>query len=325
MNTIDWLQESDAYVRYATRKNILGHSDAELEGLKSEVLSDSRIKSYLADVADFNGILVSSHKNPMLPIYKLIFLLDIGLKTDVPEIDTAVGQILANKAKDGMYNSMMNIPVHFGGTGKNTLAWALCDAPSMLYALLKAGIPYDTHIRQGAEYILGLLQSNGFPCAGSGELGRFRGPGRKEDCCPFATLIILRLMSLIPEYRDSKAANTAVEALLYLWENSREQHPYIFYMGTDFRKLKAPAVWYDIVSVSDCLSHFEHARKDNRFHEMLDIIESKADSELRFIPESIYMKCREWDFGQKKLPSQWLTYLCIRILERSGRIKFKKF
>ncbi|MBN2557979.1 MAG: hypothetical protein JXB33_04395 [Clostridia bacterium] len=320
MNIIDWLLDGDAYVRYATRKYILGNSDAKLKELKSEVLADARIKAYLSDVADFNAVLISGHKNPGLPIHKLIFLLDIGLSTDVPEIDAAVRQILANKGKNGMYNSMMNVPVHFGGTGKDALSWALCDAPLMLYALLKAGMPYDTHIRQGAEYTFGLQRSNGFPCHGSDELGKFRGPGRKEDCCPFATLIILRLMSGIPEYRDSKAADSAVEALLYLWENSREQHPYMFYMGTDFRKLKAPALWYDIVSVSDCLSHFERARKDNRFHEMLDIIESKANPDFQFTPESVYLKCKEWDFGQKKTPSQWLTYLCVRILLRCGRI-----
>ena len=94
----------------------------------------------------------------------------------------------------------------------------------------------------------------------------------------------------------------------------------MFYMGTDFRKLKAPAIWYDIVSVTDCLSSFEYARNDKRFHEMLDIIISKANANYQFIPESVYQKCKEWDFGQKKQPSAWLTYICIRLLERSGRI-----
>ncbi len=218
---------------------------------------------------------------------------------------------------------MTNVPAHFGGTGTDTLAWCLCDAPLMLYALLKAGLSYDKHIKAGVDYIFKLNRQNGFPCAVSKELGKFRGPGRKDDCCPYATLIILKVLSLVPKYKNSEIANSTIEALLNLWKNSLDQHPYIFYMGNDFRKLKAPAIWYDIVNVADCLSHFEYARKDKRFHEMLDIIESKANSDFQFTSESVYLKCKAWDFGQKKEPSPWLTYHCLNILERCGRISFE--
>jgi hypothetical protein len=274
----------------------------------------------LTDIADFNAILVTNHKNPDLPIHKLLFLLEVGLDTEVPQIDVAIQQILNNKDENGIPKSMTNVPKHFGGSGEDTLAWALCDAPLMLYALLKAGIDYGSQIKEGVVNIIGLYRESGFPCVVSKELGKFRGPGRKDDCCPYATLIILKLLSIIPEHNESELANLIIKVLLDLWERSKEQHPYMFYMGTDFRKLKAPALWYDIVSVADCLSHFESARQNKRFHEMLDIIESKANSNFQFIPESVYQKCKEWDFGQKKQPSAWLSYICIRILERSGRI-----
>lgn len=319
MNIISWLPECEPYVEYAVRKNILKQNMDELRDLKSTVLSDMRIQKYLDDVADFNATLVTNHKNPDIPIHKLLFLLEVGLDTDIPQIDRAIQQIIKNKDENGIPKSMTNIPKHFGGSGEDTLGWALCDAPIMLYSLMKAGIDYDSQVRQGVEYIIGLHRDNGFPCAVSKELGKFRGPGRKDDCCPYATLIILRLLSVIPEYRQSELANSIINVLLDLWERSREQHPYMFYMGTDFRKLKAPALWYDIVSMADCLSYFEFARKDKRFDEMLTVIESKADPSNHFVPESVYLKCKDWDFGQKKEPSGWLTYLCIRILERCGR------
>lgn len=320
MDIINWLLESDPYVQYAVRKNILKQNIDELFDLKSSILSDVRIQKYLSDIADFNETLVTNHKNPDIPIHKLLFLFEVGLDTDVPQIDMAIQQILKNKDENGIPKSMTNIPKHFGGSGENTLAWALCDAPLMLYALIKAGIDYESHIKEGVEHILGLYRENGFPCVVSKELGKFRGPGRKDDCCPYATFIILKLLSVIPEYEKSGMADSIINILLDLWERSQEQHPYMFYMGTDFRKLKAPTLWYDIVSVADGLSHFEFARQDKRFYEMLDIIESKANLDYQFIPESIYQKCKEWDFGQKKQPSPWLTYLCIRLLERSGKI-----
>jgi len=324
MKTIDYLLESEPYVQFAVRINILKQHKKDLKDLESAVLSDFRISRYLKDIADFNSTIVTNHKNPDLPIHKLIFLLDIGLDTNVQEIDRAIKQILKNEDENGMYKSMTNVPTHYGGSGEDTLAWALCDAPLMLYALLKARVSYEKYVKKGVEYILRLHGSNGFPCTVSTELGKFRGPGRKDDCCPYAELIILKLISLIPQYANSESANSIINELLNLWENSQEQHPYMFYMGTDFRKLKAPAIWYDIVSVADCMSHFQFARKDKRFNEMLEIIESKANSEYQFTPESVYLKCKEWDFGQKKQPSAWLTYLCLSILERSGKYGFEE-
>ena len=90
----------------------------------------------------------------------------------------------------------------------------------------------------------------------------------------------------------------------------------MFYMGTDFRKLKAPAIWYDIVGVADCLSVFEYARADARFGEMVEIIRSKQDEDGLFTPESVYQRSKGWDFGQKKTVSPYLSFLCQRILKR---------
>ena len=322
MKVLDYLLSSESYVEYAARLNILRENKDSLTNLKLAVLSDERIKQLLASVSEFNKKLVTNHKNAELPLHQLIFLLDIGLDTEVPEIETAIEQILGNIDENGMFKSTVNIPIHFGGTGEDTLAWALCDAPLMLYSLLRAGVSYEENIHIGVEYIIALQRDNGFPCVVSKELGKFRGPGKKDDCCPYATLIILKLFSLIPEYKDSEISKICIEELLSLWENSIDLHPYMFFMGTDFRKLKAPSLWYDIVSVADCLSRFEDVKNDKRFLEMLAIIEEKMDNNNCFTPESIYLKFKDWDFGQKKDPSAWLTYLCLGILERCGKINF---
>ena len=144
----------------------------------------------------------------------------------------------------------------------------------------------------------------------------FEAQGKKDDCCPYATLIMTDLLSHIPEYRDSKTVASSVDALLSLWENSLDQHPYMFYMGTDFRKMKAPSCWYDIVSVAGVLSKFEFVRDDQRFLEMIKHIKGRQDKDGLFTPESVYQKLKDWDFGQKKVPSPYLTYLCYLIFER---------
>ena len=310
------LSVSEPWLQYAIRSNILNESKEALAGLEQKVLNDKRIQRYLKDVSDFHSMQVTNHKNPDLPVQKLLFLLDIGLDTDVPEISNAVDIIMEHKDGHGVYQSLTNIPKHYGGKGEDVFGWCLCDAPLLLTALLRAKVDYQQHIKQGTDHLVALYREQGFPCSVSEVHGTFRGPGRKDDCCPYATLIMLNLMAEIEEYRNSDAVRKGTDVILSLWENSTGKHPYMFYMGTDFRKLKAPAMWYDIVSVADCLSKFEFARSDERFHEMIGIIKEKQDENGMFTPESVYQKCKEWDFGQKKTVSPYLSFLCIRLLKR---------
>lgn len=311
-----FLSISEPWLQYAIRTSLLNESKENLSGLRNEAIKDKKIQAYLNDISNFHSMLVSNHKNPELPIHKLLFLLDIGFDTDISEIENAIGQLMSNKDKNGVYQSLTNIPKHYGGTGEDLFGWCLCDAPLLLLALRKAGVDYQRHIKQGVDYLVALNQPQGFPCSVSEELGRFRGPGRKDDPCPYATLIMLNLLSGIEEYSNSDIVTNGIETILTLWKNSLERHPYMFYMGTDFRKLKAPAMWYDIVSVTDCLSKYECAKADKRFLEMVGVIKAKQDESGLFTPESIYTKCKGWDFGQKKAISPYLSFLCIRLLKR---------
>jgi hypothetical protein len=310
------LENGEPWLRYAVRTKVLKENKESLAELRQQALSEPKINGYLNDITNYHSTVVSNHKNPDLPIHKLLFLLDIGFGSDIPEIHLAIRQIMEHKDRNGVYQSLTNIPKHFGGTGENIYGWCLCDAPLLLFALLKAGVDYTTHIKQGVDYLVSFHKNSGFPCTVSHEFGKFRGPGRKEDCCPYASLIMLRLLSAIPEYRSSQIAKNTAIGFLSLWENSLVLHPYMFYMGTDFRKLKAPAMWYDLVSITDVLSRFEFIRSDARFMEMAAIIKSKQNKQGLFTPEAVYQKFKGWDFGQKKNPSPYLTYLCSRILTR---------
>lgn len=311
---------SENWLKYAIQVNLFRRPKDELIELRTAALTDAKIQSYLDDIANFHGTLVTNHKNPVLPINKLLFLLDLGFDTDIPEIKATIDEILKHRDDNGVYQSLTNVPKHYGGAGVDVFSWCLCDAPLLLLALLKAGIDYQKYIKPGVDYLVSYSRDNGFSCSVSPELGKFRGPGKKSDCCPYATLIMADLLSYIPEYRDSPAAETSVKSLLNLWEHSLEQHPYMFFMGTDFRKLKAPSCWYDIVSVTGILSKYPFIRNDPRFCEMLALIKNKQGDDGFFIPESIYQKLKDWDFGQKKAPSPYLTYLCLRIFERLEKV-----
>jgi hypothetical protein len=87
-------------------------------------------------------------------------------------------------------------------------------------------------------------------------------------------------------------------------------------MGTGFTKLKAHLIWYDILHVLDVLTQYSWLKEDDRLQEMVEIVRSKVDGGGRFTPESIWRAWKDWDFGQKREPSPWLTLLVIRMLNR---------
>jgi hypothetical protein len=89
----------------------------------------------------------------------------------------------------------------------------------------------------------------------------------------------------------------------------------MFYMGTDFAKLKAPFVWYDILHVLNVLSRFEWLPGDPRLREIADLVRNRAGAAGRFTSESVWKDWSRWEFGQKKEPSRWLTLLAVRALQ----------
>ena len=127
------------------------------------------------------------------------------------------------------------------------------------------------------------------------------------------------MLAQLEEWRDGKETRIGAESLLNLWNKSWDLHPYQFYMGTDFRKLKAPFIWYDLLHVVEVLSQFNWLHKDHRLLEMVELIQSKANKEGQYTPESEWTAWKGWDFGQKKQPSRWLTFLVLRMLKRVGR------
>ncbi|NMC11269.1 MAG: hypothetical protein GYA34_00120 [Chloroflexi bacterium] len=317
-NDLVWLLEGDPWVEYNTRINLLcqPETDAEVKAARQAMINAPQIKQFVEDLQGWPWKVLNNHKNAGHPIHLLTFLADIGLLHSDPNVENIITPILTHQSDEGPFQILENIPTVFGGSGKDELAWMLCDAPLLCYALAKFGLSHESRVLAAVKYLANLVRENGWPCAASKNLRKFHGPGKKEDPCPFATLIMLKTLAVFPEQHSSSACFTGVECLLDLWQHSHQEHPYLFRMGTDFRKLKAPLVWFDIIHVLDVLSQFDFAHQDARFQEMLAIVKSKADDQGRYTPESIWTVWKGWDFGQKREPSRWLTYLILRIIRR---------
>ncbi|HSV56741.1 MAG TPA: hypothetical protein VLH39_06505, partial [Magnetospirillaceae bacterium] len=346
------------WVRYRHLRDLAGVPPDALEARAAleDLLAAPEVRVLLADVASWPGTVLASHRSPSQTFHSLGFLAELlagsGLgagtapktATAAPEapdsqgpgaaagpnaaasIGAAVARIRERTGPDGIPRLPMTYPEHFGGPRVETWAWALCDAPILLRTRVRFGGASEPLVRKGIRSLVSLAEPFGWTCRVAPELGSFRGPGKKTEPCPFATLIMLELLAALREEapENSEARNpaegpeaaTGIEALLDCWERSGERHPYMFFMGTDFRKLKAPGLWYDIIHVTDVLSRFPRARKDPRFRDMLSVLRAKARPDGTFVPESVYQPYKAWDFGQKKEASPWIALAVERILLR---------
>jgi len=314
---ISWLLEGEPWVEYRTRIDLLRQPSnmGKVVSARERMLDHPKVQALLAELRDWPGTVISSHKSASQSFHKLAFITDIGLQHDDLGIPEIVNKVMENQSEEGPFQLPTNVPKHFGGLGNNEGAWALCDAPTLVYALAKFGLKENPRVQKAIKHLISLSRENGWPCAVSKELGKFKGPGRKGDPCPYATLIMLKALLQFPQWRDSKEAHAGAESLLNLWQRSREAHPYMFYMGTDFRKIKAPYIWYDILHVLDTLAQFCWLKNDSRLLEMRQIVTSKADKDGKYTPESEWKAWNGWDFGQKKQPSRWLTFLVLRTVK----------
>jgi hypothetical protein len=312
---IRWLLEADEpWTRYRTLTDLLDHPEAQ--AARAEMPAHPQVQKLIAEAASWPGYPLKRHNDAAHPIYKLSTLADFGLRADDPGMAAGVEAVMAHRSPEGAFQSLVNIPRAFGGTDEDTWTWMLCDAPTLLYALLAMGLGDDERVQRAVEHLAGLAEDNGWRCVAAGELGKFRGPGRKDDPCPIVNVYALKALAQVPGLLDSPATRAGAEMLLRHWERRGERKIYLFGIGSDFRKLKYPFAWYDILHVVDVLSRFPFVHADSRFREMVETITAQADGEGRYTAGSMYRDWKGWSFADKKNPSPWLTFLVLRILRR---------
>ena len=316
---IKWLLQSDEpWTRYRTMVDLLDRpeDDPEVRAARAQMLAHPQVQELIAQAGTWPGPALKRHNDASHPIYALSTLADFGLRVDDPGMGAGVEAILGHQAPEGAFQTRVNVAKSFGGTGEDTWSWMVCDAPTLLYSVLAMGVRDHPRVQRAVDHLVGLVDENGWRCAVAPELGKFRGPGRKADPCPIANVYALKALAQVPEMLDCPAARTGAEMLLWHWEHPAERKIYMFGIGTDFRKLKYPFVWYDILHVVEVLSRFPFVQGDSRFREMVHTITAQADEQGRYVATSMYRPWKGWSFADKKSPSPWLTFLALRILKR---------
>jgi hypothetical protein len=317
----EWLWTSaEPWTRYRAGADLLGlpADNSELIQARKDMEEHPQITGLIEQGLRWGEQPFKRHNDASYPIYAISTLADFGLDKTNPQIAEIAELVLEHVSGDGGILTKVNIPKAFGGSGEDVWTWIICDMPTLLYALISFGYSDDERVKQAVNLLAGLAEDNGWRCCCDPALGKFKGPGKKSDPCPIVNIYALKVLSLLREFTESKASRAGSEAILSHWEKQKEVKYYLFGIGTDFRKIKYPYVWYNILHVLETLSRSSFIHKDTRYIQMLKELQNQADEEGKYTASSMYRSWKEWSFADKKNPSPWLTFLALRIISRSS-------
>jgi hypothetical protein len=303
---IKWLQEGSPWLKYAVETQLLDKkSDASI------VVKDKSIGTVISRLKD-DKVLIPALKTGKVAytrtgnaFWDLYFLADIGLSAKDVNIEKEVEELFKLQLLDGSLILMDGAKPSFH-----------CIPTIILSSLAKMGYKDYSHIGKFLQNVFDLQRlDGGWHCAVS------RTKGKKlqdSDSCPMDDLNVLMLLGQYKEYRTDPRFNGAIDLLLSHWSRRKEpRRPYGYGMGTDFSKLRYPAVKYGILRVLDALSLYLHAVQNKEFQDMLNFVLQKSKNG-KYCAESVSRSYDEFDFGQTKEPSRWITFLVNRIEKRVG-------
>ncbi|MFQ5820954.1 MAG: hypothetical protein ACE5I5_13260 [Candidatus Heimdallarchaeota archaeon] len=320
-NPIPFLLEApQPWITYNVLKNLIPeHANAKLLSKAKKAMMDALLLQESIKIAlNWEKYSLKHHNDATHPIHRLELLVELGVDQKDPRIPEICEKLLAHQSSEGAFQTVLLVPKSFKGSGKPEWNWMTCDAPIVLYFLAHMGYHADKRVLKAVNHLVGLARDNGFGCHSS--IPKFRGPGRKDDHCPYANLLTLKALAAFSQPKIKEVCRTAIQAQLDFWKDRGKRKIYLFGIGTDFQKLKYPNVYYNIIHVLDVLSLYAEAWETPPFREMLTVVNKKQAKIGSFTPESIWRAFNKQDFGQKKHPSPTLTYKIALINYRCGLI-----
>ncbi len=307
----EWLLDGPAWLKYAVELQLLDLKPdvkpALYDGDIEKIINRLKDKQYGIPAMKKGKLSYKTSAPTGNAYWDLFFLTDIGFTIKDLKLEKEMEEIFELQRPDGAFITWEEMkPSYF------------CISSIVLSSLAGMGYREDPRLKRFVEAILGTQRlDGGWHCAQKRAVGKSL---QHSESCPMDNLNIMLLLGRYEEFRNDPKYNGALDLLLSHWEQ-REEHwrPYGFGVGTDFSRLKYPAIKYGILRVLDVLSLYPYAVKHHQFQDMLQFVRKKS-SDGKYFAESVVKTYNDFDFGKKKEPSRWITFLVNRIIKRAADI-----
>jgi hypothetical protein len=293
---IKWLLEGPTWLKFAVEKQCLENSPAPEIAVNDNAIMKLRQRlndNYLGLPALKTGRI--SAETTGNAYWDLFFLADIGLNSSDLNLNHDMDSILNRQSLDGTYSLDPSMERDY-----------FCLSSIPIATIAKMGYRDDPRVKHYIQTILDTrCPDGGWHCEGWGNTG-----------CPMSNLNVLMLLGQYEQYRNNPTLSGAIDLLLKHWERRGEGwRKDGFGVGQRFRSLEYPAIKYGILRVLDVLSLFPYAIKTPGFQNMLNFVRDKSTGG-KYFTEITSNAYTDFDFGQIKEPSRWLTLLVNRIEKR---------
>ena len=249
--------------------------------------------------------------DPKDALWKLGVLGDLGLGRGDRRIDPLADRLFASMAPDGTFRHG-----GFDHTRTYDLRGYGCITHAVTGALARFGFADDPRLGPALEQIRSTQRLDGgwHPNA-TLQPG---GPAEPVFFVPVRDPQVLRAAVGVGGGLLDDVGARAGAYLLDCWVRRDEPYrPVGFGMGSTFAKLSYPFATYGVLNVIDTLSAVPAIRADERLRGLVGAVAATGSAE-GYRAATVSLAWAAFDFGQKKVPSPWITALVLRAVKRSG-------
>jgi hypothetical protein len=255
---------------------------------------------------------VSGHNKPELVTNVLDLLAEIGLTAaSEPRISRWLNQVLSYADAVGRFQAYA-----VQRSGPAVWGCLACDTHAIADAAGRLGVADDPRVRRALDAAhADLIETDlglAWGCPPDPTTG-FRGPGRRGEPCPQATLEALRAFSWLPLKQRPNWISTVVHTVLETWRQRGTRKPYMMGHGRQFKTVKWPPTWYGAYEIVDVLGRLPETWRDlpGDRRSLAEIaaclLAYNVAVDGTVTPQSAFQGWEWLSFGQKKQPSALAT------------------
>lgn len=219
------------------------------------------------------------------------YLLELGMNPEEPVLRDTAALIFSTWQPDGRFKVYPT-----GGIYP-------CQTATAVNSLCHLGYVEDSRVQKTLQHLLNIQYTDGGWRCNKFSFGR--GP-ETEYSNPHPTLTALDAFRFSPYRNREKALDRAVEFLLQHWEIRSPIGPCHYGIGTLFMQVEYPFRNYNLFQYVYTLSFYDRAKKDKRFLEALEALQSKTQNG-QIVVERVVPKLAKLNFCKKGAPSALAT------------------